>query len=236
MSETYTKSDLVKELAQTSQISKRKAEIVLETLTQIAYRETPKGFTVPGICRLDIVERKARQVRNPQTNQTLVIAAHNALRVRPLKKARDTIAPPPRALVQIIEETAPTCPAAAETATPDATSTPAVADRAIPPTPTPTAAPTPATQVIPAADDEGMFLSFRCTSCRQEIESPIEMAGSPNECPTCGESLVVPYTSEPGTVWHREPTSATNGPTQISPGLLAAMKGRTIRIELPDDL
>ena len=65
MSDVYTKANLVKELALAAQISKRRAEAVLETLTQIAYREAPNGFVVPGICRLDVVERKARLVRNP---------------------------------------------------------------------------------------------------------------------------------------------------------------------------
>ncbi len=233
MSESYTKTDLVKELAQAAQISKRRAETVLETLAQIAYREAPKGFAVPGICRLDVVERKARLVRNPQTNQTLQIAAHRALRVRPLKRAKDTIAPTPRALIQIIAEATPGDPTPAPDATSPATPAPDAASPA-----TPATAPADQAPAAPAAttEQDGTFLSFRCTACRQEIESPIEMAGTPNECPTCGESLIVPYSSDPGTVWYREPAIAEKAPLAMNPGVLAAMKGRTIRIELPDDI
>ena len=104
MSETYTKADLLKELAQAAHISRRRAEVVLETLTQVAYREARRGFAVPGICRLDVVHRRARQVRNPQTSQILSIAEHDALRVRPVKRAKDAIAPTPRALVRIVDE------------------------------------------------------------------------------------------------------------------------------------
>ena len=61
------------------------------------------------------------------------------------------------------------------------------------------------------------------------------MVGAPNECPTCGENLIVPYTSEPGTIWYQDrKTSPEKLPP--TPSAIAAMKGRTIRIELPDDL
>ena len=59
------------------------------------------------------------------------------------------------------------------------------------------------------------------------------MVGNPNECPTCGESLVVPYASEPGTIWFQERGRSEKA---ASPEAVAVMKGRTIRIELPDDV
>jgi DNA-binding protein HU-beta len=225
MSEAYTKTDLVKELALAAQISKRCAERVLESLMTIAYREAPHGFAIPGICRLDVVERKARLVRNPRTNQTLQIDAHRALRVRPVKRAKDAIAPTPRAITQVVAELA-----AATPPSPGAPLTDAPANA-----PAPVAETTAATTAATTAQDE-VFLSFRCKQCRQEIESPFEMAGSPNECPTCGESLTVPFVSEPGTVWHQERTTAATPLVELNPSVLAAMKGRTIRIELPDDL
>ena len=89
----------------------------------------------------------------------------------------------------------------------------------------------------PAAEalDEGQFISFRCRQCGQEIEAPLEQVGAPNECPTCGKPLVVPYTSEAGTIWYQERTIR---PEKLppTPSAVEAMKGRTIRIELPDDL
>ncbi|MEO5367181.1 MAG: HU family DNA-binding protein [Magnetococcus sp. WYHC-3] len=273
MSEAYTKHDLVKELAQAAGISKRKTEIVLETLTKVAYREAHKGFAVPGICRLDVVHRHARLVRNPQTHETLKIAEHDALRVRPLKRAKNAIAPTPHGMVQIVTEpeaqhatppavtaeSASTTPAPAATPGPTPAPTPTPAAAAAP-TPAPAAAPaTPAAQrkpytvvpppVIPkkpsappsatapatATGEEEQFVSFRCKQCSQEIEAPHDMVGAANECPTCGEHLIVPYTSEPGTIWYRERANASEKVT-LSAGAIAAMKGRTIRIDLPDDL
>ena len=229
MSETYTKADLLKELAQAAHISRRRADVVLETLAQIAYREARQGFAVPGICRLDVVHRKARQVRNPQTSQTLVIAEHDALRVRPVKRAKNAIAPTPRALVQVLPDPQPSPAPAAASPAPIAQS-PAPAASSPAPAPAPAA---PAASAVPA--DEGIFVSFRCKNCGQEIEAPVEMVGAPNECPSCGESLLVPYTSEEGTIWYQ---SRTTSPEVLppSPDTIAAMKGRTIRIELPDDL
>jgi nucleoid DNA-binding protein/DNA-directed RNA polymerase subunit RPC12/RpoP len=264
MIEPYTKVELVKELALSARISRRRVEVVLETLTQVAYRQARArgGFAIPGVCRLDVVHRKARQVRNPQTNEILLVAEHDALRVRPVKRAKDAVAPTPRALVQIVQEQ-PAAPAAtpspstpvaqatpsappaapAPAVTPAPASAPAPAPVAAattapkaPPAPPPAAAtPPPPSAPAPAASDEGLFISFRCKACGQEIEAPIEMVGGPNECPTCGENLVVPYTSEEGTIWYQNRQDA---PEKLPPSssAIAAMKGRTIRIELPDDL
>jgi hypothetical protein len=47
----------------------------------------------------------------------------------------------------------------------------------------------------------------------------------------------VPYLSEPGTVWYRQPEAqgkdAHSAPT---PATIAAMKGRTIRIDISDEI
>lgn len=286
MGETYTKSDLVKELAQTVHISRRRMELVLETLTLIAYREARNGFAVPGICRLDVVHRNARLVRNPQTGETLRIAEHDALRVRPVKRAKDAIAPTPRAMIQIVEESeipatspaddgttdaaqpavaapsaapsaapvaapsatpaaAPVAPAPTVTAPPAATAPVAAAPAAAaapklpytvvspPVTPSKPSPPPPAPAPAATHPDEEQLISFRCKNCKQEIEATPEMIGGSNECPTCGEPLLVPYTSEAGTIWYKERSASATPP---SPGNIAAMKGRTIRIELPDDL
>ena len=234
----YTKTELVRELAQHARISRRRVEVVLEQLAAIAYRQARQGFAVPGICRLDVVHRKARQVRNPQTGDILLIAEHDALRVRPVKRAKQAVAPTPRALVQILAADAaaatPAAPAPAVTPAPTATPAPAAAAPAAPSLPSDTVSVRPAPPLPPrSATEEGPFVSFRCQQCSQEIEAPMEMVGNSNECPTCGESLVVPYTSEPGTLWYQERRRAQKGATTEE---VTQMKGRTIRIELPDDL
>jgi DNA-directed RNA polymerase subunit RPC12/RpoP len=90
----------------------------------------------------------------------------------------------------------------------------------------------PADEVVASADT---MISFRCKQCAQEIEAPLEMVGNPNECPTCGEGFVVPYMSEPGTIWYRAPAESNKPAPPPDEKALELMKGRTIRIELPDD-
>lgn len=58
------------------------------------------------------------------------------------------------------------------------------------------------------------YISFVCSSCKQEIEASADMAGQVAECPACGVKLVVPSKSQQ--------SSAEN----------VAAKSRTIRIEL----
>lgn len=227
MSTTYLKSDLIAELAQVADISKVKAEAVINQLVQIACREARNGFTVPGLCKLDVVRRKARKARIPSTGQRILIGEHDALRARPLKRASHAVAPRMPGLVQFIEEE----PAAAEKGA-------AATEKTVP-----------ATEGQPF-NPEGL-VSFRCGACGQEIEAPFDMAGTASECPACGRRIEVPYVSEPGTLWGRTapetkppalpamPAAPSDGAPQVAAGTAAknpAQMGRTIRIELPDDV
>ena len=100
---TYQKSHLVRELGFNVGISQKTARLMLEVLKHIAYREAGnEGFTIPGICRLDVIHRNARKVRNPQTGEKILIAEHQALRVRILKKARNAVTPLPKDLITVL--------------------------------------------------------------------------------------------------------------------------------------
>ncbi len=103
---TYTKSVLIRELAFSAGITQKKAKFVLEALQLVAYREAAdQGFTIPGICRLDVIKRKPRKMKNPQTGENILIAAHDTLRVRILKKARNAVTPPPENLITLLPPT-----------------------------------------------------------------------------------------------------------------------------------
>ena len=104
---TYNKTTLVRELAFNTGITQKSARSVLEALRCIAYREASnQGFTIPGICRLDVIRRKARKMRNPQSGETFLIAEHDTLRVRVLKKARNAVTPQPENLITVLQEEA----------------------------------------------------------------------------------------------------------------------------------
>lgn len=110
MKETsYTKASLIRELASAVGITQKKTRFMLDELTRIAYREAADGgFTVPGICRIDVVLRKPRRMKNPQTGETILIAEHRTLRARIVKAARNAVTPPPEDLVTVLPKEGPT--------------------------------------------------------------------------------------------------------------------------------
>lgn len=71
---------------------------------------------------------------------------------------------------------------------------------------------------------ENGFTCFRCNSCHTEIEATLDLIGDVTECPACGEKLTVPAPIR------RHAASDDDGMSE------QAMKSRTIRIELEDDL
>ncbi len=229
--EPYTKRRLVSELAEEFGLTLQTTNDLLNKLAEIAYREAPRGgFSVPGICKVDVVARNERRARNPQTGEALLIPAHDAVRVRHLKRLRDRVAPPPRSIVVPHEPSAVAAPEPAPAVAPPPAAPPAPeAAFAPPPAAAPTAPPA-APPAAPAPAEPETLISFRCKNpeCRQEIEAPEDMAGSNAECPACGTPFEVPYFSEPGTLHGPELPPAAEVPVPET-------MSRTIRIELPDD-
>ena len=91
MAKQMTKSQLASELAQKASITKKSAEDVLNELATIAYREAENSFTIPGIGKLVVVNRKARTGRNPATGETIHIPAKRALKFRIAKSCSDAV-------------------------------------------------------------------------------------------------------------------------------------------------
>ena len=89
MAKAMTKTAIVSHLAEKAEITKKQAAIVLESLAAIAYKEAKNGFTIPGIGKLVVVNRKARMGRNPQTGETIKIPAKRVLKFRIAKAAKD---------------------------------------------------------------------------------------------------------------------------------------------------
>ena len=91
MAKQMTKSQLASELAQKTGISKKSADEVLNELATIAYREAENSFTIPGVGKLVVVNRKARMGRNPATGETIHIPAKRALKFRIAKSCSDAV-------------------------------------------------------------------------------------------------------------------------------------------------
>jgi DNA-binding protein HU-beta len=92
---TMTKTQLVALMAEKIEITKKQAALFLETLAELAVKETKKNevFVVPGLGRLKKVQRAARTGRNPQTGEAIKIKAKTTAKFYIAKSVKDAIAP-----------------------------------------------------------------------------------------------------------------------------------------------
>jgi DNA-binding protein HU-beta len=90
-----TQTAIVRELAETTGVNNRVAKHFMESLAQLAVRETKKNgmFVMPGIGRLVRAERKARVGRNPATGEAIKIPAKRVVKFRVAKSVKDAIVP-----------------------------------------------------------------------------------------------------------------------------------------------
>ena len=91
MAKPMTKSQIIAAVAEKAAISKSQAKDALEGLAELAYAGAADGFTIPGIGKLVIIDRKARMGRNPATGETIHIAAKRVLKFRIAKAAKDAV-------------------------------------------------------------------------------------------------------------------------------------------------
>ena len=91
MGEALTKSQIVAGVADAAGITKKQAGAAIESLVGLAYKNAKNGFTVPGLGKFVLVNRPARQGRNPATGQTILIPAKRVLKFRVAKACKDAI-------------------------------------------------------------------------------------------------------------------------------------------------
>ncbi len=91
-----TQTQMVRELAEATQVNNKVAKQFVTTLGEMAIRETKKNgmFVIPGIGRLVRVDRKARTGRNPATGEAIKIPAKKVVKFRVAKAVKDAIVPP----------------------------------------------------------------------------------------------------------------------------------------------
>jgi DNA-binding protein HU-beta len=95
MAAGLTKTQLVRALAEKSELPNKTVAGLLENLADTAIKETKKNgvFVVPGLGRLVKAHRKARMGRNPPTGEPIQIKAKTVVKFRVAKAAKDAIAP-----------------------------------------------------------------------------------------------------------------------------------------------
>ena len=91
MAKALTKSQIVAELAEKAGLSKKQAAEFLDLVAGLAYKHAKNTFTLPGIGKLVLKNRKARMGRNPATGQAIKIPAKKVVKFRVAKAAKDAI-------------------------------------------------------------------------------------------------------------------------------------------------
>ncbi|MEW6305475.1 MAG: HU family DNA-binding protein [Verrucomicrobiota bacterium] len=91
MAKPLTKSQVAAALAEKVELSKKQANAVLEAIADLAYKNAKNSFTLPGIGKLVLVNRKARIGRNPATGEQIQIPAKKVVKFRVAKAAKDAI-------------------------------------------------------------------------------------------------------------------------------------------------
>jgi DNA-binding protein HU-beta len=91
MAKALTKGQIVAAVAEAAGINKKQAVAAIDGLVQLAYKNAKSGFTVPGLGKLVLVNRKARMGRNPATGETIRIPAKRVVKFRVAKACKDAI-------------------------------------------------------------------------------------------------------------------------------------------------
>jgi len=91
MAKALTKSQIMTTLAEKTGLKKKDVVLLVDTLIALAYKEAKNSFTIPGLGKLVLVNRKARMGRNPATGEVIKIAAKKVLKFRVAKAAKDAV-------------------------------------------------------------------------------------------------------------------------------------------------
>jgi DNA-binding protein HU-beta len=91
MAKAMTKSQIADYIAKKADLKKKVAVQILEDIAALAYKEAKNSFTLPGIGKLVLVNRKARMGRNPQTGEAIKIPAKRVVKFRVAKACKEGV-------------------------------------------------------------------------------------------------------------------------------------------------
>ena len=91
MAKALSKSQIASAIADKNNLTKKQAVEILDHICELAYKNAKNSFTLPGLGKLVLVNRKARIGRNPATGATINIPAKKVVKFRVAKAAKDAI-------------------------------------------------------------------------------------------------------------------------------------------------
>lgn len=99
ISERYNKTQILNEIAESTELSKKEVQAVLDSLGEVIERHVKKRavgeFVLPGLLKIQAVKKPAKKARkgiNPFTGEETVFKAKPAsiaVKIRPLKKLKE---------------------------------------------------------------------------------------------------------------------------------------------------
>ena len=91
MAKALTKSQIAASIAERAGVTKKTAGEILEFIAELAYKNAKNSFTLPGLGKLVLVNRKARIGRNPATGAEIKIPAKKVVKFRVAKACKDAV-------------------------------------------------------------------------------------------------------------------------------------------------
>jgi DNA-binding protein HU-beta len=91
MAKSLSKSQISSMLAEKIGVTKKQSTQYLEELAQLAYKNAKNTFTLPGLGKLKLKNRAARNGRTPATGEQIQIPAKRLVKVQVAKAAKDAI-------------------------------------------------------------------------------------------------------------------------------------------------
>ena len=91
MGKAMSKTAIIGHFANKYDLKKKVVASLFEELSGLAYKEAKNSFTIPGIGKLVLVNRKARVGRNPKTGEQIQIPAKTVVKFRIAKAAKDAV-------------------------------------------------------------------------------------------------------------------------------------------------
>lgn len=96
MAKGMTKSEVIKTLAEKTDVDRKTTVRFMENLLALVVKETKRSgeFLIPGLGKAVKANRKARMGRNPATGEAIKIPAKTVVKFRLAKAFKDSIVPP----------------------------------------------------------------------------------------------------------------------------------------------
>ena len=96
MAKGMSKSEVIKTVAEKSDVDRKTASRVIDNLVALAVREAKRSgeLTIPGLGKAVKANRKARMGRNPATGEAIKIPAKTVVKFRLAKAFKDSVVPP----------------------------------------------------------------------------------------------------------------------------------------------